>query len=516
MRLTQRMKLDGPEQMEDQAQYPGAEVPPKQHAGRPLIGFIIATAVIYFAKDILVPIVLALVLAVIFAPVATQLERIGGRLVGALLVVILAISLVATVSYFLSVELTAVAEHVAGYSNNIANKITAMEKGTPSSFQRIEKGIREVEERLQRNPSTNAPQNHQIFSSFTPLTEATKAAKPLVSGIGGFLIVVVLLFFVLYERSDLRRRVALLAANSQVAIPPQAIDTAGATVSHYLLRFTLINLAYGISTGIAVWLLGLPKPEVWGMLGFLLRFIPYIGAITSAMLPTLVAFAVFPGWAKALEVLACFVAFDQISAQFVEPFLIGSGIGISPLMLIVAALYWSWLWGIVGLILAMPITACVKVAGDYMPSLRFFAIVLSSDPNRERLHKRAGLLTRRSHVAGPTAGEGLAASGRVLEPDAGMPSASTRLVKNRTETVMTSLTDSTSENAHDLTSDRDRQPQSQARQAADKVSRMFGDNAETGQQQIIPNDRHTIKRSASLAVLMGAIGFVLGRITGRS
>src|SRR5205823_593560 len=79
---------------------------------------------------------------------------------------------------------------------------------------------------------------------------------------------------------------------------------------------------------------------------------PYIGAITSAVLPTLVAFAVFPGWAKALEVLACFVAFDQIPAQFVEPFLIGSGIGISPLMLIVAALYWSWLWGIVGLILA--------------------------------------------------------------------------------------------------------------------------------------------------------------------
>jgi predicted PurR-regulated permease PerM len=510
------MKLDRPEQIEDQVQYPGAEVPAKQRAGRPVIGFIIATAVIYFAKDILVPVALALVLAVIFAPVATQLERIGGRFVGALLVVILAISLVATVSDFLTVELTAVAEHVAGYSNNIANKLTAMEKGTPSSIQHIEKGIREVEERLQQNPSTNTSQNRQTFSSSTPLTEATKAAKPLISGIGGFLIVVVLLFFVLYERSDLRRRVALLAANSQVAIPPQALDTAGATVSHYLLLFTLINLGYGVSTGITVWLLGLPKPEVWGMLGFLLRFIPYIGAITSAVLPTLVAFAVFPGWAKALEVLACFVAFDQISARFVEPFLIGSGIGISPLMLIVAALYWSWLWGIVGLILAMPITACVKVAGDYMPSLRFFAIVLSSDPNRERVHKRVGLLTGRSHVAGPTAGERLAGSRRVLEPDAGMPPVSTRLVKDRTENTMTSLTDNTSEKTSDLSSDPDRPTQSQAREPADTVSRMLGENAETGGQQLIPNNRHTIKRSVSSAVLMGAIGFVVGRITGRS
>ena len=114
------------------------------------------------------------------------------------------------------------------------------------------------------------------------------------------------------------------------------------------------------------------------------------------------------------------------------------------------------------------------------------------------------------------AGEGLAGSGRVLEPDAGMPSASTRLVRNLTEKVITSLTNNTSENDSDLSSDPDRQTQSQAREAADKVSRMLGENAETVQQQMIPNDRHTIKRSASSAVLMGAIGFVLGRITGRS
>jgi hypothetical protein len=134
------MKIDWLEQVDDPVQHPGAEVPGNPHTGTPLIGFIIATTVIYFAKDILVPVALALVLAVIFAPVATQLERIGGRLVGALLVVIIAISLIVTISYFLTVELTAVAEHVAGYSNNIAHQLTAMKKSTPSSFQHIEQG----------------------------------------------------------------------------------------------------------------------------------------------------------------------------------------------------------------------------------------------------------------------------------------------------------------------------------------------------------------------------------------
>jgi predicted PurR-regulated permease PerM len=218
--------MDRLEQLDDQAKDQGAGMSGKNRAGMPLIGFIIATLVIYFAKDLLAPITLTLVLAVIFAPVASQLERIGGRFVGALLVVMMALGPVATISYFLTAELTAVAEHVAGYSNNIAHKLAAIEKSTPLSFQRIEQGIREVEGSLQRNPSTNTPQNHQTFSSSTRLTEA---AKPVISGIGGFLIVVVLLFFVLYERSDLRWRVAVLAANSQVTLPPQAIDTAGAT-----------------------------------------------------------------------------------------------------------------------------------------------------------------------------------------------------------------------------------------------------------------------------------------------
>lgn len=136
-----------------------------------------------------------------------------------------------------------------------------------------------------------------------------------------------------------------------------------------------------------VWILGLPHPELWGLFGFLLRFVPYIGALMAAAVPTLIAFAVFPGWSKAIEVLAAYIVFDQLAAHFVEPFLIGPGIGISPVALLVSAMYWSWLWGPAGLILATPITACIKVAGDYVPALSFFTILLGCERPLQNHHE---------------------------------------------------------------------------------------------------------------------------------
>ena len=191
----------------------------------------------------------------------------------------------------------------------------------------------------------------------------------------------------LYSRRDLRDRFVRLAARVRIPIAAQGIETAGDTVGRYLFPFSLTNLGFGIATGVVVWLLGLPNPAFWGGLGFLLRFIPYVGALASAILPTLVAFAVFPGWTKSLEVLGTYLALDQIAAQFVEPFLIGHGIGVSPVALLFSAMYWTWIWGIPGLLLATPLTACLKVAGDYIPELGFLAVLLGVDQHSEDYHE---------------------------------------------------------------------------------------------------------------------------------
>jgi methanogenic corrinoid protein MtbC1 len=128
-----------------------------------------------------------------------------------------------------------------------------------------------------------------------------------------------------------------------------------------------------------MWVLGLPHPEFWGMIAFLLRFIPYVGAVGSAIMPTLVAFALFPGWSKSIEVLGSFIVLDQIAAHLVEPFLIGRGIGVAPAALLISTMYWAWLWGMPGLLIAIPLTACLKVAGDYLPPLSFLAILLDAE-----------------------------------------------------------------------------------------------------------------------------------------
>jgi hypothetical protein len=200
------------------------------------------------------------------------------------------------------------------------------------------------------------------------------------------LLVIVLMFFLLYSRKDLRDRVVRLIARARVTIAPQAIETAAYTVGHYLLLFSLTNLAFGLACGLLACFLGLPSAPVWGLLAFLLRFIPYVGAITAAILPALVAFAVFPGWAKSLEVLGSFILLDQIAAQFIEPFLIGPGIDLSPIAILVFAMFWSWLWGMPGLLLATPLTACLKVAGDYIPALSFFSVLLGADRKLANYH----------------------------------------------------------------------------------------------------------------------------------
>jgi predicted PurR-regulated permease PerM len=120
---------------------------------------------------------------------------------------------------------------------------------------------------------------------------------------------------------------------------------------------------------------GLPNPEFWGMMAFLLRFIPYVGSLGSAILPKLVAFALFPGWSKSIEVLGSFIILDQIAAHLVEPFLIGRGIGVAPAALLISTMCWAWLWVVAGLLIAIPLTACLKVAGDYLPPLGFLAIL---------------------------------------------------------------------------------------------------------------------------------------------
>jgi methylmalonyl-CoA mutase cobalamin-binding subunit len=236
------------------------------------------------------------------------------------------------------------------------------------------------------NPAPKKAPQVMAMPVTSTLSASLKPVAPIVDAIVNTLLIIVLLFFLLYSRKDLRDRFVRLAARARIPIAAQALETASSTVGHYLFLFSLINLAYGIATGTVAWYLGLPNPALWGVVAFLLRYIPYVGAISSAFLPALVAFAMFPGWGKALEILGGFIILDQVAAQIAEPFIIGHGIDVSPVALLVSAMYWSWLWGIPGLLLSTPMTACLKVAGDYIPALSFLSILLGADRALDDYH----------------------------------------------------------------------------------------------------------------------------------
>lgn len=354
---------------------------------RPLVGIVITSAVLYLAKELLLPVVMAAILAVIFSPVANWLDQFAGRFVSAAMVVFAAVAGIAAIGYFLTIELTSVAIQISDYSTIIGAKLAAIERSTPTWLQHIEAGITDIQwqlenaqPKLKKQTPTTTPKTQ---SASPTIDDVLKKLVSIVASVGEGLLIIVLLFFLLYGRRDLRDRFVRLAARGRITISAQAMQTAVDTVGHYLLLFSLINFSFGVTVGVTVWVFGLPNPEFWAGLAFLFRFVPYVGAIGSAFLPTLVSFAIFPGWTKSVEIFGLFIILDQIAAQLIEPFLIGRGIGVSPVALLLSAVYWAWLWGIPGLLLATPLTACLKVAGDYIPPLGFLSVLLCAETPTE-------------------------------------------------------------------------------------------------------------------------------------
>jgi predicted PurR-regulated permease PerM len=347
--------------------------------GRALLGVVVAAAVLYVAKDILIPFALAAMLALLLSPMANLTERFMGRTLGTALPVLLAVGAITMSSYYFTVELSGVADDLVDYSDNIADKINALQLSAPPIIRRIEGAVEEIQHQV----SKPEHKRHQppVVQSLPPpsVTDKISPTLQVLAAFAQLSIVLLLLFFLLFYRSDLRDRLVRILAQASVVIPPEALDTLGYSVSQYLFRLTIINLAFGAWVGVAVWFLGLPRPILWGVMAFGLRYVPYLGVISSAALATLVAVAVFPGWKPAIETFASFVLIDLVMGQLVEPFWIGHGVGISPIALLVSAIFWGWLWGPVGLILATPFTVCLKVAGDYVPSLNFLSILLGHD-----------------------------------------------------------------------------------------------------------------------------------------
>jgi GAF domain-containing protein len=222
------------------------------------------------------------------------------------------------------------------------------------------------------------------------LIKLQRAIGPLVGPITTAGLVIIFVFFVLLEPSDLRDRFIRLAG-SDLHRTTEALGEAAHRVSRYLLMQLIVNATYAIPLGIGLYLIGVPGAFLWALLAAFLRFIPYLGPFIAALFPLTMAFVVDPGWNMLLWSAALILTIELISNNVIEPWLYGTSTGLTPVAVILSAIFWTLLWGPVGLVLATPLTVCLVVMGRYVPQLAFMEVLLGSEPvlqPEERLYQR--------------------------------------------------------------------------------------------------------------------------------
>ncbi len=378
-------------------------------------GFLVAAVVIcglYFGRDILVPLALAILLAFVLDPLVTRLKRWGlPRAPAVALVVAATLALLVVGAAFVGKEVRDLGTELPTYQSTIRAKLGDLRESLRGPG--VLDGVMETLDTVQREVERIAPpsaaggvQRVRIEpGTASPFQQAMawldKAAGPLAEAGIAFVFVVL----VLLDRMDLRdRMLRLVGGNLHRAT--DAMDEAGARISRYLGMQLVVNLTYGIPMALGLWAIGVPGAPLWGLVAAVLRFVPYVGPLISAVFPLTLAFAVDPGWSLLLWTLALIVLLEVVSNNIVEPWLYGASTGLSALSLIVAATFWTALWGPVGLIMSTPLTVCLLVVGRYLPQLQFLDVLLGSQPALDactRMYQR--LLAGQEEDAVELAGE---------------------------------------------------------------------------------------------------------------
>ena len=377
----------------------------------------LAVAILYFARDVLQPLALAALLAFLLAPAVRRLEHRGApRPLAVGVVACAAFAVLGLVVWLVVAQLVDLAAAIPRYRDNILARVEALQ-ARPGPLEGAGDVLHDVEEELgEAGAVADATPRPAVAVAVaqggSAIDRLRRALAPVAAPLGTAGVVVVFVLFFLLERHELRDRLFRLAGEGELLLATQALDEAARRVSRYLLAQLLVNVAYGVPVGIGLWAIGLPNAPLWGLLAVLLRYLPYVGPWIAALGPLALSLAVFPGWGQPLAVLALFLVLELIVNNLVEPYVYGAQTGLSPVALLLAALFWAWLWDVVGLVLAAPLTVCLVVLGRHVPYLSFVSVLFGDEPALSpalRLYQR--LLAGDRHEAQMLVEEEVARSG---------------------------------------------------------------------------------------------------------
>ncbi len=419
----------------------GEQPPPVPPAAAPeirsLLRFLVAVivvAVLYIAQDMLIPMTLAVMLSFVLSPLVNAIRRTGlARAPAVALSMLLALGAITVVGTLLGGQAALLASDVPGYVQTIERKLQGVQAIVTARVASITEqfgpplfveaparapasaapatgaaGARAPSGTLVNSPSpgrvapappprnnaaalARAAQQQQqqqqqpvLVQLATPETSPLDVARAIVAPVLGpletTLVVFIVAIFILMQQEDLRNRFIRLFGSSDLHRTTMAMDDVGTRLSRYFVSQLAVNASFGLVIGLGLWLIGIPSPALWGVVCGLLRFVPYVGALLGAVAPLALAAAIDPGWSMAAYTALLFLIVEPFTGYVVEPLLYGHSTGLSPVAVIVAALFWTWLWGPIGLILSTPLTLCLVVMGRYVHSLEFLDVLLGDRP----------------------------------------------------------------------------------------------------------------------------------------
>jgi len=364
--------------------------------------FIAAAAALRLAQEFFLPLVFAGLLSFLLSPLVRRLERWRLGRVGAVLVTAaLAVVLIGGLTYLVTSQFLDLARSLPKYRTNLIARVTALKTQANNPLRLAVQTVSDVTAALNKQEEKSEPTT--VVEEARPLrVEVIQSANgsigmllgvlwPVIAPLANTFVVMIIVIFMLLAGGDLRDRIIHLMGRGRLRVTTQALDEVGLRISRYLRAQLIVNASFGLAIGVGLYFIGLPNAVFWGLLGAVLRFLPYVGAWIAAALPLALSMAIFPTWTQPLLTVVLFVVVELTVANFIEPWLYGGATEISPLAVIVSALFWTWLWGGVGLVLATPLTVCLAVAGKYLPDLAFLDLLIGDKPSivpGDRLYQR--------------------------------------------------------------------------------------------------------------------------------
>lgn len=362
---------------------------------------VVVLAALYVGKEVFLPVVLAILLAFVLAPFVDLMRKFRlGRVPSVIIAVLVTLGIIVSLGSLIGFQLAGLASDMPLYQTTIERKVGSLREGSLGKLptmlkdfgRRFDRAVGEQpkEEVASTSPSEPTPapapeepkplpvEVHEPES--TPAQVARDVLLPLVEPLATMGIVFVVLIFILMQREDLRDRMIRLFGSSDLHRTTAAMDDAARRLSRFFLTQLALNTGFGVVAGIGLWLIGVPSPALWGVFAGLMRFVPYIGSFLAAAPPILLAAAVDPGWSMALMTLALFLIGEPLMGHVVEPIVYGQSTGLSPFSVVISAIFWTWMWGPVGLLIATPLTLCLVVLGRHVERLEFLDVLLGDRP----------------------------------------------------------------------------------------------------------------------------------------